>query len=361
MPVLRGRSTGPHCRGGGRGRRAHIGHPSRRFIHASVAALAGRDSGSLGGRSAREAGSESVPGRGGPPAAPNRRAASVATARTQVQTSAKVMPKPTVNKTPEQRTSASWEKARSGLGWVLFGLFWLSIPGFVGFGKLMYSRQVGELPGGEGWVKIPGYVNDNAPNAIHMSKTEQLDVALYALPVVLGGLCLSFGRLTAGAAPRASGASGLFAGSGLFTLLGLASLVTAAACDKLLFKTEFGYTAVGFLIFAGLAEFWFLIGLTACGVGLNHPSVSRAVGLVGFLFALAAILPTLGWTAYIDPRWKLRPSPLPDQWRLYEQAALMLGWLILIGADSRGSARGATRNSRVPGLEPGLKGLIPPV
>jgi hypothetical protein len=218
------------------------------------------------------------------------------------------------------------------LCWVLFGLFWLSIPGFVGFGKLVYARTGNELPKGDGWVSIPGYVNDNAPNAVKMNKLEQLDVGLYAIPVVLGGLCLGFGRLTAGAAPRSSGAGGLFACSGLFTLLGLAALIAAAGCDKLLFKTEYVYAGLGFLVLAGLAEFWFLTGLTASGLALKRPSVARAVGTVGFLGALAAFIPTLGWILYTNPEWKLRPSPLTDDWNFYEQAALMVGWLLLIGA-----------------------------
>jgi len=239
--------------------------------------------------------------------------------------------RPAVSKSPEEQAAAGWRKARAGLCWVLFGLFWLSIPGFVGFGKLVYTRGGNNLPEGDGWVRIPGYVNDG-PNSILKTKPEQLDAALYALPVILGGLCLSFGRLTAGAAPRSSGASGLFACSGLFTLLGLAALVTAAGCDRLLFKTEYTYAALGFLVLGGVAEFWFLTGLTASGLALKRPKVARAVGTVGFMFGLAAFLPTLGWILYTMPEWKLRPSPLTDDWNLYEQAALMLGWLLLIGA-----------------------------
>lgn len=235
-------------------------------------------------------------------------------------------------KTPEERAAAGWKKCRAGLCWVLFGLFWLTIPGFVGFGKLIYTRGGNALPQGEGWVSIPGYVNDdNVANAIRMSKPEQLQVALYAVPVLLGGLCLTFGRLTAGAAPRSSGAGGLFACSGLFTLLGLAALVTAAACDKLLFKTEYEYAGLAFLILGGVAEFWFLTGLTASGLALKRPSVARSVGTIGFLAGLAAFIPTLGWILYTNPDWNLRPRPLTDDWNLYEQSALLIGWLLLIG------------------------------
>jgi hypothetical protein len=242
---------------------------------------------------------------------------------------AKPARQPATPKTPEQLAAAGWKKTRAGLGCVLFGLFWLTIPGFVGFGKMVYERSVDKLPQGDGWVSIPGYVNDpNTVGAVKMTKVDQLDVALYAIPVVLGGLCLGFGRLTAGAAPRSSGASGLFAFSGLFTLLALASLVTAAASDKLLFRETYLYTALGFLILAALAEFWFLTGLAASGAALKRPGVSRAVGLIGFFAALAAAVPTLGWMVYYR-EW--RPKPPDEDWKLYEQAALMIGWLLMIG------------------------------
>jgi len=45
---------------------------------------------------------------------------------------------------------------------------------------------------------------------------------------------------------------------------------------------------------------------------------------------------------YTDPQWKLRPSPLTDDWKLYEQAGVMLGWLMLFGVYWR-----AIRNLRV--------------
>jgi hypothetical protein len=241
---------------------------------------------------------------------------------------AKPAPSPAEPKTPEQQTAAAWRKTRGGLFWVLFGLLWLTIPGFIGFGKMIYTQRVGDLPQGQGWVSIPGYVNDNTANAVHMTKVDQLDVAFYAVPVLLGGLCLTFGRLTCGAAPRSSGASGLFACSGLFTLLALASLITAACCDKLLFREIFGYTSLGFVILGGLAEFWFLTGLTASGLSLKRPATARAVGTAGFVFALIAAAATVGWTLYAE-MW--RPKPMNEQWRLYEQAGVMLGWLLMIG------------------------------
>jgi len=243
-------------------------------------------------------------------------------------------------KTPEQLAAPGWRKARAGLFWVQFALLLLSIPGFVGFGKAVYARAVGPLPQGEGWVKIPGYVNDdNAPGAVRMNKPEQLDIAIYAGPVILAGLFLGFGRLTCGAVPRSTGSKGMFAFSGLFTLVALAALMTAGASDKLLLKETYRYAALAFLLTAGVAEFWFLVGLAASGVSLKRPRAARAVGLVGFVFALTAAIPTLGWIIYVQ---QLRPKTPDDDWRLYEQAGVMMGWLLLIGVYWR-----AVRNVRI--------------
>jgi hypothetical protein len=59
--------------------------------------------------------------------------------------------------------------------------------------------------------------------------------------------------------------------------------------------------------------------------------VARSVGTIGFLAGLAAFIPTLGWILYTNPEWNLRPRPLTEDWIMYEQAALLIGWLLLIG------------------------------
>ncbi len=118
---------------------------------------------------------------------------------------------------------------------------------------------------------IQGYVNTDDEGAIHMKKEEQIDVLIYACPVIIAGFALSFGRLTCGSAPRSSGAKGLFALSGLFTFAALVGLLTAGACDKLLFHQTYQQAALGFLILAPLAEFWFLIGLASSGAVLKRP------------------------------------------------------------------------------------------
>jgi hypothetical protein len=246
-------------------------------------------------------------------------------------------------KTPEQLAAPGWKKAKGGLFWVQFALILLLIPGFIGFAKGVLPRAGIDLPKGKGWT-IPGYVNaeETDKGAVVMKKEEQIDVLLYATPVILAGLALSFGRLTCGAAPRNSGAKGMFAFSGLFTFLALAALVTAGICDKLLFFETYRQAAVGFLILGSVAEFWFLTGIAASGVALKRPKAARAVGTIGFLFALTAAIPTIAWPIYAQ-QW--RPKSLNEDWKLFEQAALMLGWVLLVFAYMRavGNVRGAIR------------------
>ncbi len=246
------------------------------------------------------------------------------------------------SKTPEQIAAPGWRKARGGMFWVLFALFFLTIPGFVGFAKAVLPRAGIEIPKGEGWV-IPGYVNTNDEGAVHMKKEEQIDVLVYAVPVIIAGLVLSFGRLTCGAVPRSCGAKGMFAFSGLFTFMAWVGLVTAGVCKLLLFDETYRHAGIGFVILGSVAEFWFLTGLAASGIALKRPKAARAVGLIGFFFALTAAIPAAGWAIY-SREW--RPKPPDEEWKLYEQAALMLGWLLLIGVYWRavGAVRGAIRD-----------------
>ncbi len=242
------------------------------------------------------------------------------------------------DQSPEQIAAAGWRTVRRGLFWVQFALLFLSLIGFVGFGKLVAARSGKELPTGEGWIQIEGYVNQGQ-NAIKLTKTDELDLAMYGGPVLLGGILMVLGRLIASGGPRSSGSRGLFALSGLFLLFGLVGLLLWQYFDKLLLEEEKKYARLGFLLLVPLAEFWFLIGLTACGLALKRPRAARAVGMVGFVGALVAFVATIGWTDLYKPL--LRPKKPDADIILYEQAALMLGWLLMIGVYWR-----AVRNVR---------------
>ncbi len=246
-------------------------------------------------------------------------------------------------KTPEQILAGGWRSVRRGLFWVQFALLWLSLIAFIGFGKMVMVRSGNELPKGDGMIEIEGYVNSGEPNSIRLSRMEEINLLLYGLPVLLGGIAIVFGRLVASGAPRSSGARGLYALSAFFGLLGLASLFGSFLFDKLLMKDYFRYMGLAFLLLMPLAEFWFLTALTASGLALKRPRSARAVGMVGFAFALVGFVATLGWELYVDNG---RPKKLDSDTQLYEQAALMLGWLLLIGLYWR-----AVRNIRVAAKE----------
>ena len=123
-----------------------------------------------------------------------------------------------------------------------------------------------------------------------MTKMEQIDVLAYAAPIIVAGLALSFGRLTCGAAPRNSGARGMFACSGMFTFLAWAGLVTAGICKLLLFEETRQLAGVGFIILGVRGRvLWFLSSLVASGVSAEEAKkAARAVGLIGFFFGLIA-------------------------------------------------------------------------
>ncbi|VTU00452.1 unnamed protein product [Gemmataceae bacterium] len=235
-----------------------------------------------------------------------------------------------------------WKKARRGMYWVLLGLFVLALPAFVGFAKAACAKGGVALPRGPGgdWVSIAGYVNTTDPNSIMLSKEELVNLAGYGVPVVLGGLFLSLGRLACGGVPRSSGAKGMFILSGLATPFAVAALLGAAGCDKLAMREEYPYFRYAFLILAVAAEFWFLAGLVSAGVTLKRPQAARAVGLLGLVVAVAAAVATIGWMAYEK---RFQPRPVTDAVRMYEQAALMVGWLLVLGAYWRAvrSTRGA--------------------
>jgi hypothetical protein len=247
-------------------------------------------------------------------------------------------------KTPEEILARGWRSVRRGLFWVQFALLWLSLIGFIGFGKAVFVRTGNELPKGDGadWVSIEGFINAPGPNSVPLKKEELLNLALYGIPVFFAGVCVVFGRLIASGAPRSSGARGLFTFSALVGLIGFAALVGSVLFERMLMKDEYKYTWHAFLILVPLAEFWFLTALTASGVALKRPKSARAVGAVAFVFALTAFVVTLGWDLYVEHG---RPKKPDDEIKMYEQAALLIGWLLLVGVYWRAvrNVRGAAR------------------
>jgi len=132
----------------------------------------------------------------------------------------------------------------------------------------------------------------------------------------------------------------MFALSGLFTLVAVASLAASVACLNL-FPEEYPYARYALIISLCAAEFWFLTGMAVSGVVLKRPGAAKAVGFLGLCVTLAAIAGTIGWLVYVKQSGRM-PVPNPDT-RLYEQAVVALIWLVVIGAYWRvvRSVRGA--------------------
>lgn len=247
-------------------------------------------------------------------------------------------------KTPDEVLAAAWKRVRRGLFWVQFGLLWLSLIGFVGLGKTIYSRQQGPLPKGDGadWVSIEGFINAPGPNSIPVKKEQMIDLACYGGPVILASILIVIGRLVASGGPRMSGSRGLFALSSLFGLLGFISLVATYLFAEA-FPDYSRYAWSTFLIIAPLAELWFLIAITASGLALKRPQTARAVGFLAFLGALGAFAGTLGWELYKQEVRAMNPG---EDWPLYQDIAFTVAWLLMILAYWR-----SVRNVRVAARE----------
>jgi hypothetical protein len=189
-------------------------------------------------------------------------------------------------------------------------------------------------------VSIEGVVN-SAGNAIQLKKEQLLNLACYGPPLLLAFLCLLFGRLRAGGAPRASGARGLFALSALFTLVWFALLVGYFLVEAMMPRYS-GYVRLGCVFALALAEFLFLVGVTACGLALKRPGAAKAVGLFGFLLALAGVAATIGWQLYAE---FARPKAPTANELMYEAGAFAGVWLVVVLAyrNAAGVVRAAAR------------------
>jgi len=233
-----------------------------------------------------------------------------------------------VQSKPHRPGYGRWRKTKAGLTMCLLGLFWLTIPGLVELGKMVYVRSGNSLPEGTGWISIPGYINDAVPGSIEMDKKKQLNILLYGVPVLLGSLFLGFGRMTCGAVPSEVGVRGAFALSGLFALLGGAALLTAGGAYVLYLEQEAKMALTAALLLGGIGEAWCLIALSTVAAHLGQARTARAVTLL-VLFAGLWVAWVLYGNSYYLNQWRPQFAAQPDL-PLWEQIAFALAYVLTI-------------------------------
>jgi hypothetical protein len=119
--------------------------------------------------------------------------------------------------------------------------------------------------------------------------------------------------------------------SSMFTLLALIAIGVSVIFSQS-FPAEAKYGTDAFAVSFPLAEFLFLVALTASGSALKRASTARRVGFLGFLVALAYFGVTQGWALY---QKELRPQILNKQLaaadlKLAELGAIALFWALII-------------------------------
>ncbi len=179
-------------------------------------------------------------------------------------------------------TVRAWRKARGGLWWVRTAAWLFLIPVLALNGLRLFEHFSGPLAFG------------GVLNAAWLPPAQELDLALFGVPVALGLLFLVFGRLSFSGVPRKSGGRGLALFASLATLTAFGGLIAVLfpplsalftgvnppavepsghwqlfmMGDSLALIQRFGLT-VGIAAFL-VAEFWFVGALGRAASSLDN-------------------------------------------------------------------------------------------
>jgi hypothetical protein len=214
-------------------------------------------------------------------------------------------------------TARAWRRTRRGLGTVQLALF-LFLLAAIAWPVLALVKHFGvALPN-----QTPGYLGQQ-----DLSATQEIQIGSIAIPIVLGFLLLTLGRMGAANAPRSSFARGPAIMAGFATLFVVLGLLAAAVPTGgqvasgtmpvvqqrgqiemiLLPESEPSGIAqragLGLIaLFFPLAEIWFISALGRMGSGLHSGAASgrhtRFLLILGLVFGLIG---TYGIATVIDP------------------------------------------------------------
>lgn len=235
----------------------------------------------------------------------------------------------------------SWKRGRSGLWWCLLGyfLFFVALAAHAG---LEIARMNGvKLPNAD-----PGYLKVD-----DLSQDTEIRIAVVVIPVALGLLALTLGRVGLGGVPSSSFARGTLKAAAFCTFLTLLGLVAAAVmtggvvanglpprlilADESTGMIQRGGLAVA-AVFAPLAELLFLIGLGRLGSGLQNARLASRATRVMLLIAFGYVVAGLGSYAVSTYGSEIRRAVAekltPNIEKLGDKQTLLGPVLVIVGA-----------------------------
>jgi len=235
----------------------------------------------------------------------------------------------------------SWRRSRSGLWWCLLGYLFFFVA-LVAYAGLEIAQQNGvRLPSAK-----PGFLKVDT-----MGQDEEIRLAAVVIPVALGLLTMTLGRLGAGSAPDTSFARGILKASAFCTFVTLLGLIAAAVMtggvianglaptlilpDEPTGMIQRGGLAIA-AVFAPLAELLFIVGLGRLGSGLQNTRLSgrgtRFLLLISFVYVVAGLWSYAVSVYGSEIRSAINDKVTPNIDKLGDKQTLIVPVIAIVGA-----------------------------
>lgn len=247
---------------------------------------------------------------------------------------------------PIEDQGRGWKKARSGLGAIRIGIVFFLLSPLALTGLDAYEKT-NPLP-----VKNPGFLGVK-----DFTSATEMTLAVLVAPLLLGLLCVLFGRMRLAKVPKSSFAKGMARASSSATLLAVAAIIAAAVPsaigiangiapghfqpknDENGLVERFGLsTAISAAI---VAEVWFVIALGRMGSALRSPVLSGRSTRFALLAGLVVILGAaagvgyyvylnefqMWWVANAKPHW----DKLDEGFKPTARSGAVAGVAVVIG------------------------------